>query len=108
MPGDTRVFEDDFNPINSKQERGEADADASISLPMNEKENNTRENNVAKIKVVVCQYFVDISNLYIRAYTYALNHVERSDFSYAEVGLPYALKVVVSANWVFDFYSLFL
>ncbi|KAF7837814.1 kinesin-like protein KIN-13A [Senna tora] len=52
MPGGSRVFEDDFNPINSKQER-EADIDTSISLPMNEKENTTRENNVAKIKVVV-------------------------------------------------------
>ncbi|KAL5140980.1 Kinesin-like protein KIN-13A [Glycine soja] len=49
MHGDTRVFEDDFNPINSKLESGEADTDASISLPMN----STRENNVAKIKVVV-------------------------------------------------------
>lgn len=52
MPGVSRVFEDDFDPINSKLER-EADIDASISLPMNEKENSTRENNVAKIKVVV-------------------------------------------------------
>ncbi|TKY72599.1 Kinesin-13A protein [Spatholobus suberectus] len=53
MPGDTRVFEDDFNPISSKLESGEADADASISLPMNDKEYSTRENNVAKIRVVV-------------------------------------------------------
>ncbi|RDX86662.1 Kinesin-like protein KIN-13A [Mucuna pruriens] len=53
MPGDTRVFEDNFNPINSKLESREADADASNSLPMNEKEYSTRENNVAKIKVVV-------------------------------------------------------
>ncbi|CAJ2662168.1 kinesin-like protein KIN-13A [Trifolium pratense] len=52
MPGDTRVFGDDFYPINSKLEK-EADVDASINLPMNEKENSTRENNVAKIKVVV-------------------------------------------------------
>lgn len=50
MPG---AFEDDIYPINSKLER-EADADSSIYLPMNEKENSTRENNVAKIKVVVC------------------------------------------------------
>ncbi|XP_004487846.1 kinesin-like protein KIN-13A [Cicer arietinum] len=49
MPG---AFEDDIYPINSKLER-EADADSSIYLPMNEKENSTRENNVAKIKVVV-------------------------------------------------------
>ncbi|MED6130296.1 Kinesin-like protein KIN-13A [Stylosanthes scabra] len=53
MPGGTRVFEDDLNPISSNQERGEADADASSFLPVNEKENSTRENNVAKIKVVV-------------------------------------------------------
>ncbi|KAK7329443.1 hypothetical protein VNO77_23612 [Canavalia gladiata] len=53
MPGDTGVFEDDFNPINSKLESGEVDTEASISVSMNEKENNTRENNVAKIRVVV-------------------------------------------------------
>ncbi|PNX58059.1 kinesin-like protein Klp10A-like [Trifolium pratense] len=51
MPGDTRVFGDDFYPINSKLEK--ADVDASIKLPMNEKENSTRENNVAMIKVVI-------------------------------------------------------
>lgn len=51
MPGGIKVFEDDFSPINSKQER---EADVETSLPMNEKEINTRENNVAKIKVVVC------------------------------------------------------
>jgi len=56
MPGGTRGFVDDFNSISRKQERGEADSDASLFLPTNEKENNTRENNVAKIKVVVCQY----------------------------------------------------
>jgi len=55
MPGGSRGFEDDFNPINRKQERGEADSDVSLFLPTNEKD-NTRENNVAKIKVVVCQY----------------------------------------------------
>ncbi|KAL5097988.1 hypothetical protein RYX36_002315 [Vicia faba] len=52
IPGDTRTFEDDFYPTNSKLEK-EADVDASINLPVNEKENSTRENNVAKIKVVV-------------------------------------------------------
>ncbi|KAI4345411.1 hypothetical protein L6164_012538 [Bauhinia variegata] len=50
MPGGNRVFEDDF--LSSTQERGEVEADAS-TLPMNEKENSTRENNVAKIRVVV-------------------------------------------------------
>ena len=82
MPGGTRVLEDDFNPISSKQERGEADADASLFVPANEKENNTRENNVAKIKVVVCQCFIDISNAQIHEWfhTCSLKHVERSDF----------------------------
>lgn len=54
MPGDARVFEDDFYPINNKLESGEADADTSISVPINEKEYSTRENSVAKIRVVVC------------------------------------------------------
>lgn len=61
MPGGTRVFEDDFNPVSSKH-GGEADTDASLLLSVNEKE-NTRENNVAKIKVVVCPY-VNILNMY--------------------------------------------
>lgn len=59
MPGDARVFEDDFYPINNKLESGEADADTSISVPINEKEYSTRENSVAKIRVVVCQNFID-------------------------------------------------
>ncbi|KAE9591102.1 putative plus-end-directed kinesin ATPase [Lupinus albus] len=53
LPGDNGTFEDDFNPMNSKLEREEAEADSSILLSMNEKESSTRENNVAKIKVVV-------------------------------------------------------
>ncbi|CAL0307222.1 unnamed protein product [Lupinus luteus] len=51
MPEGTRIFEDDFNSIGSKER--EADADQSLFLPTDEKENNKRENNVAKIKVVV-------------------------------------------------------
>jgi kinesin family protein 2/24 len=54
IPGGTREFEDDFNSVSFKQGGGETIADASHFLPVNEKENNTRENNVAKIKVVVC------------------------------------------------------
>ncbi|KAI4317586.1 hypothetical protein L6164_025447 [Bauhinia variegata] len=50
IPGGNKVFEDDF--LTSTQEREEAEADASV-LPMNEKESSTRENNVAKIRVVV-------------------------------------------------------
>lgn len=61
MPGGARIFEDGFNQTNSNQERGEADVDASIPLSMNEKENSTRENNVAKIRVVVCWYCKDNS-----------------------------------------------
>ncbi|CAL0309643.1 unnamed protein product [Lupinus luteus] len=53
LPGDNGTFEDDFDPLNSKLERGEADPDESISLLVNENESSTRENNVAKIKVVV-------------------------------------------------------
>ncbi|XP_057476918.1 kinesin-like protein KIN-13A isoform X2 [Actinidia eriantha] len=52
MPGVTEVFDDDFNVMTSRQERGQADVDPSVGLP-SEKESNTRENNVAKIKVVV-------------------------------------------------------
>ncbi|KAL5065442.1 hypothetical protein RYX36_027179 [Vicia faba] len=53
MPGGAREFDDDFNSVSSKQEGGEAIADASHFLPVHEKDSNTRENNVAKIKVVV-------------------------------------------------------
>ena len=52
MPGVTEVFDDDFNVMTSRQERGQADVDPSVGLP-SEKESSTRENNVAKIKVVV-------------------------------------------------------
>jgi len=75
MPGDARVFEDDFNPINCKLESGEADADASISLPMNEKEYSTRENNVAKIRVVVCQNFIDTCITSSSTHRYLIFHV---------------------------------
>lgn len=53
MPAVTEAFDNDFNVMNSRLERGQADTDASFGLP-SEKENSTRENNVAKIKVVVC------------------------------------------------------
>ncbi|PSS18221.1 Kinesin-like protein [Actinidia chinensis var. chinensis] len=52
MPGITEVFDDDFNMVTSRQERGQTDIDLSVGLP-SEKESSTRENNVAKIKVVV-------------------------------------------------------
>lgn len=46
------TFEDDFNVLSSRQEKEQTDMDASVGLP-SEKENSGRENNVAKIKVVV-------------------------------------------------------
>lgn len=53
MPGGPRTFDDDFGVTSGGQLRGQSDADASVPLPINEKE-TTKENNVAKIKVVVC------------------------------------------------------
>ncbi|KDP27804.1 hypothetical protein JCGZ_18884 [Jatropha curcas] len=53
MPGGSKVFED-FNATSSKQQREQSDPDLSAPFPTNEKENSSnRENNVAKIKVVV-------------------------------------------------------
>ncbi|KAK8681019.1 hypothetical protein V6N13_053426 [Hibiscus sabdariffa] len=54
MPSLNREFEDELNVTTSQQQKELSDADASVSLfSANEKEMNTRENNVAKIKVVV-------------------------------------------------------
>ncbi|XVE65608.1 hypothetical protein DITRI_Ditri08aG0014000 [Diplodiscus trichospermus] len=54
MPGVNKTFENEFNVTTSRQQKEQSDADASASLfSANEKEISTRENNVAKIKVVV-------------------------------------------------------
>ncbi|KAK4477865.1 hypothetical protein RD792_017128 [Penstemon davidsonii] len=53
MPAVTKAFESDFDMIGSRQQRGQTDAEAPAGLSASEKENSTRENNVAKIKVVV-------------------------------------------------------
>ncbi|KAL3626519.1 Kinesin-like protein KIN-13A [Castilleja foliolosa] len=53
MPAVTKAFEGDFDGIANRQYRGQTDAEAPAELPVNEKEISTRENNVAKIKVVV-------------------------------------------------------
>lgn len=53
MPGATRAFDNDFNVMTSRQQKGQTEADPSVGFLANEKE-NTKENNVAKIKVVVC------------------------------------------------------
>ena len=57
MPGVNKAFENEFNVTTSRQQKEQSDADASASLfSANEKEISTRENNVAKIKVVVCWF----------------------------------------------------
>ncbi|XVF66216.1 hypothetical protein PTKIN_Ptkin10aG0017600 [Pterospermum kingtungense] len=56
MPGVNKAFENEINGTTGRQpkEQSDADADASATLfTANEKETSTRENNVAKIKVVV-------------------------------------------------------
>lgn len=53
IPSGTRAFEDEFSVASSRQPRSQADEDAVAMLPVIEKENAARENNVAKIKVVV-------------------------------------------------------
>ncbi|MED6144942.1 Kinesin-like protein KIN-13A [Stylosanthes scabra] len=92
LPEDTRMFQDDFYPVNSKREIGEADFDASISLPMNESDNSTREHNVAKIKVVVRKRPLNKKEL-------AKNEddvVSVSDYAYLTVHEP-KLKVDLTA-----------
>ncbi|PON88333.1 Kinesin-like protein [Trema orientale] len=52
MPSGTRAFDNDLNVATGSQQRGQPDADVPVSYSMNEKE-IPKENNVAKIKVVV-------------------------------------------------------
>lgn len=52
MTGVTEAVDNGFEVIPNQQQRGRADGDTSHVLPTNEKD-STRENNVAKIKVVV-------------------------------------------------------
>ncbi|KAJ4834073.1 Kinesin-like protein KIN-13A [Turnera subulata] len=53
MPGVSKGYENDFNLTGSRQQGEQSDTDPSVSISTSEKENSTRENNVAKIKVVV-------------------------------------------------------
>ncbi|KAJ6313640.1 hypothetical protein OIU77_015011 [Salix suchowensis] len=53
MPGVSKGFENDFNLTSSRQQREQTDTDLSVPFPTNGKETSTKENNVAKIKVVV-------------------------------------------------------
>jgi kinesin family protein 2/24 len=64
MPGGPRAFDNDFNVTSGGLQRGQPDADASVPLPINEKE-TTRENNVAKIKVVVCWLYWQQGSLFV-------------------------------------------
>ncbi|KAL5541865.1 hypothetical protein UlMin_009575 [Ulmus minor] len=54
IPSGTRAFDNELNVATGtgRQQRGQPDIDALVPLPTNEKE-TTKENNVAKIKVVV-------------------------------------------------------
>lgn len=53
MPSVNQSFEEDFNVPASRKPRQEQDAEPSSSFPRSEKEISGRDNNVAKIKVVV-------------------------------------------------------
>lgn len=57
MPAMTSAVDNDYDVLPSRQQRGQTDIDASYGLPTLEKESSSRENNVAKIKVVVCSSF---------------------------------------------------
>lgn len=56
MPSVSEAFDNDHEVLTSRQQRGQTDGDALPILPTNMKENSARENNVAKIKVVVCGF----------------------------------------------------
>ncbi|KAL2534638.1 Kinesin-13A [Abeliophyllum distichum] len=53
MPTVSNAIESDFDMMDIRLQKGQTDADASVVFSANEKESGTRENNVAKIKVVV-------------------------------------------------------
>ncbi|KAM7485080.1 hypothetical protein LguiA_001089 [Lonicera macranthoides] len=52
MPAVSKEFDSDIDMMTSRQQRGQTDADSSVAVPAIEKE-NTKESNVAKIRVVV-------------------------------------------------------
>ncbi|KAM3345192.1 kinesin-like protein KIN-13A [Capsicum galapagoense] len=53
MPSSNGASDNDFDALTYRQQKAQPDTDAAAGLPIVEKESNTRENNVAKIKVVV-------------------------------------------------------
>lgn len=56
MPAVSKEFDSVVDMMTSRQQRGQTDADSSVAFPTIEKENNTKESNVAKIRVVVCYF----------------------------------------------------
>lgn len=56
MPAVSEAFGNDFEVLAGRQQRAQTDGDALAALPTSMKENSARENNVAKIKVVVCGF----------------------------------------------------
>lgn len=66
MPAVTKAFDSDFEVMSSRHQRGQKDGDALVALPTNEKENSSRENNVAKIKVVVCCFGSSLPPICVR------------------------------------------
>ncbi|CAA0834190.1 Kinesin-13A [Striga hermonthica] len=53
MPAVSKAFESNFDEVANRQLRGQTDTEIPAGSSANEKEISTRENNVAKIKVVV-------------------------------------------------------
>lgn len=56
MPAVNYSFDGDFDAPTSQQQKASPDTDAATGFLPVDKENNARENNVAKIKVVVRQF----------------------------------------------------
>lgn len=54
MPAVNGAFDSNFDAPTHWQQKAQPEADIADGLPIIEKESNARENNVAKIKVVVC------------------------------------------------------
>lgn len=54
MPAVSNAIESDFDMMANRLQKVQTDVDAPVVFYTNEKESSTRENNVAKIKVVVC------------------------------------------------------
>ena len=53
LPAVSKAFDSDFEVMPSQLQKGQTDADVPSGFLASEKDINTRENNVAKIKVVV-------------------------------------------------------